>query len=308
MQCLSIDRTFVRVEVTSNDMMKAWVDLMKQNHPRLVTAIRMSALAAGPCKLYMCYLTTNHVDFRDPLAVSCIMPMFVNTSLICFQGLMELGKTLIGTLNKNEPLVLMNLSAKMAPRNEAFPYKYIFVSPTQIHGKSLRELLDIKHVKYSRCVAGTLYSAFNTHAVGRCKCSLVVSDWRGVKLVQEFPADEPEVCLPRISFDGVELGHINVPWATGYSFNIIKQDGWVVEDEGVAALTLHWYKQSGFLKSKASQSSFLSNLVGADGIHVIDFAGFIEIDPLESLQQHSEAPTDQGSVSKISPPLQRAAP
>jgi hypothetical protein len=307
MQCLTIDRTFVRVEIMSIEMLKAWVDLMKQNHPRLVTASRINVLAAGPCKLYICYLTTNHADYRDPLAVSCVLPMYVNARFICYHGLMELGKTLVGTLKNNEPLILMNMSAKMAPRNDAFPYQYIFISPTQAIGKSLREFLDSKNVNYSRCVAGTLYSAFVTHPKNKCKCSLEVGNWRDVKLIQEFEDEEkPATNLPRISFAGEELGYINVPWATGYCFNIIKQNGWTIEDESIAALTSNWYQRSGFLSSNAEKASFLSILVGTDGIHIIDFADFTSTDPLEP--QHSVAPIGQGSVSETSPPLPHAVP
>ena len=300
MQYSPIDRTFVRIEMQSREMMKAWFELMRQNHPRLVTQSQMSVLMAGPCKFYMCYLTTNHADIRDPLAVSCVAPMYVNRSIICFQGLMELNKTHIGTLNNtSEPLILLNLSSKLAPRNEAMPFELIFISPTTKVGKGLRSLLDEKDVNYNRCIGGTLLSSSAVHEQGNCTCSLAVGGWREVGIIKEFQTDKLMVVLPRISFKGANLGSINLPLVTGRSFNVIKQDGWTDEDEGVAILTLHWLQYSDFLRSKAEKASFLFILVGVDGIHTIDFGKFITIDPFESLQQTDVSSTDQGSGSGI---------
>jgi hypothetical protein len=296
MHCIQIERTFARIEIVNKDMMKIWFEMMRQNQPRLISATQMSTLAAGPCKLYMCYLTTNHVDIRDPSAISCVLPMYVNAPLICFQGLMELSKTHAGTVKKNEPLVLMNLSAKMAPRIETLPYQYIFISPTTKMGNELRKFLDTNDVNYNRCVAGTLYSVHGIHSKNKCHCSLEVSDWKEVGIVKEYQVDHLMVMLPKIQFKGSDLGYINVPWATGHSFNIIRQNGWTVEDEGIASLTTRWLQHSNFLKCKTEKSSFLSILVGVDGIHIFDFVKFVTTDPLES--SSTVAPSGQESVSE----------
>jgi hypothetical protein len=79
---VAYNRTFVRVEMLSKQMLKVWFDLLKHNHPRSITAAQMSTLAAGPCKLYMCFFTSNHMNVTDPVSISCIVPMYVHKANI----------------------------------------------------------------------------------------------------------------------------------------------------------------------------------------------------------------------------------
>ena len=286
----SINRTFVRVQMLSKNMMKIWFDLLKRNHPRLIPASQMSSHTAGPCRLFMCYFTTNHADFRDPTAISCATPMYTNAPLVCFQGLMELKSTLITTgaqLNPNEPISLLIISAKTAPRDEKMAFLYIFISPKPSIGKELRQLLDAEDINYNRCVAGTLHSVFHVHTKGRCNCSLSVGNWKEIGIKKDFQiSDKIVVVLPNISFKGVKLGMINVPWASGHAFDLVgsgKQVGgknnWVAVDEGIATLTQHWLTYTNALESHARTASFLSVLAGIDGIHAIDFIKFVMLDP-----------------------------
>lgn len=282
MPFMEMNRTFVRVQMLSKGMMKTWFDLLRRNHPRLIVASQMSVSIAGPCKLYMCYLTTNHVDFRDPTAISCATPMYTNAPFICFQGLMELNSTLQGggSIHPNETISLLIMSSKTAPRDEKVSYQYIFISPKPCIGKALRELLEAKDVNFNRCVAGTLYSVFQTHEKKKCSCCLSVSNWKEIGIVREYQVDELMAILPTISFKGVKMGMINVPWVSGYSFDLIKQNGWVVEDEGIASLTERWLAHTDALRAQAQTTSFLSVLAGIDGIHAIDFIKFVTLDPM----------------------------
>ena len=283
MQMTPLNRTFVRVQMLSRGMMKTWFDLLRQNHPRLIAASQMSTLVAGPCKLYMCFLTSNHADIRDPTGISCIVPMYTNAPHLSFQGLMGLNKTFVGGVdavnNAKECLSLLILSTKMAPRDEKTPFEFIYMAPTPIFGKALRKVLIGKDITFNRCVAGTLLSVYGTHQKKLCTCSLMVSNWREAGIFCEV--DELVVKLPSFHFKGVEMGLINLPWATGHSFDIIKQIGWVVEDEGVAAATKHCFSRSNSLDKKAQAYSFLSLLAGVDGIHTVDFVKFVTLDPLE---------------------------
>jgi hypothetical protein len=285
MQITPLNRTFVRVRMLSKGMMKTWFDLLRQNHPRLVVASQMSTLVAGPCTLHMCYLTSNHADIRDPTGISCIVPMYANAPHLCFQGLMGLNKTFVGGTGAvnciKECLSLLILSAKMAPREEKRQFELIFISPTPSFGKELRKVLDDKDISYNRCVAGTLLSVFGTHYKKKCDCSMVVSNWREAGISKEPQADELTVKLPSFQFKGADMGLINLPWATGHSFDIIKQIGWVVEDEGVAETTKHYFSRPNSLDKKAQECSFLSMLAGIDGIHTLDFVKFVTLDPLD---------------------------
>jgi hypothetical protein len=294
MQYAQLNRTFVRVQMLSKNMMKTWFDLLKQNHPRLISSGQLSTAAPGPCTLYMCYLTSNHVDIRDPSAISSIVPMYVNAPLLCYQGLMELDRTFTGTTNPEESVTLLVMSAKMAPRDDGVAFQYIFISPKPSPAKTLREIMDAKDINYNRCVAGTLYSIYQNHAKKKCTCSLTSTDWKEVGL---FPdTTKYEVRLPCVTFQGAELGYINVPWATGKSFDIIKQNGWSIEDEAIAAISAEWHRETDFLKLKAEKASFLSVLMGVTGIHVIEFAKFVTLDPLELPEKPSQAAP--GSASK----------
>ena len=288
MQITQLQRTFVRVQILSKGMMKTWFDLLRQNHPRLITASQMNTHMPGPCTLYMCFLTSNHVDIRDPTAISCVVPMYANAPLLCFQGLMGLNKTFVyggGCVNYGkECLSLLILSAKMAPRDEKCPYELIFISPTPAFGVHLRKVLIAKDISFNRCVAGTLYSVHGHHAKKRCNCSMYAGNWKEVGIVKDFQIDELMVMLPKIEFKGTKMGKINIPWATGYAFDIIKQDGWVVEDEGVAALTKRWLEHTNELDVKTKPSSFLTILTGIDGIHTIDFVKFVMLDTSEEVE------------------------
>jgi hypothetical protein len=292
----SINRTFVRVQMLSKGMMKIWFDLLKRNHPRLITASQLSSHTAGPCRLFMCYFTTNHVDFRDPTAISCATPMYTNAPLICFQGLMELNSTLKGAqLNPNEPISLLIISAKTAPRDEKMAFLYIFISPKPCIGKELRQLLDAEDINYNRCVAGTLHSVFHVHTKGRCNCSLSVDNWKEIGIKKDYQiSDKIVVVLPTISFKGVKMGMINVPWASGRAFDLGGKNNWVVEDEGIAALTQHWLTYTNALESHARTASFLSVLAGIDGIHAIDFIKFVMLDPFTPPKQQQQGEEGEG--------------
>jgi hypothetical protein len=293
------NRTFVRVEMLSKHMIKVWIDLLKHNHPRSITAAQHSILIAGPCKLYMCFLTSNHMDVTDPVSISCIVPMYVNKANICFQGLMELNKTLTGSLIPFEQLILLIISARFAPRTVQF--EHIFISPLPNFGKLLRHAMEAHGVTFNRCVAGTLQTVHPIHARKKCDCSLMTADWKETGIF--CYKDSFIFKLPSISFKGQDMGVINVPWATGRSFDLIKQQLWL-EDEGVAALTQVWYEQTKPLQT-AESTSFLSILMGIDGIHIIDFAKFITLDPA-GLPQLLE-PSDPASVTGPLPPSQGAA-
>jgi hypothetical protein len=285
MQITPLNRTFVRVPMMSKGMMKTWFDLLRQNHPRLIVANQMSTLVAGPCTLYMCFLTSNHADIRDPTGISSIVPMYANAPHLCFQGLMGLNKTFVGGTGAvnyiGECLSLLILSAKMAPRDEKRQFEFIFISPTPSFGKELRRILDKMDISYNRCVAGTLLSVFGSHVKLKCTCNLMVSNYREAGIFKESQSDELTVKLPSFHFKGVDMGLINLPWATGHSFDIIKQVGWVVEDEGVAATTKHCFSRPNAFDKKAQECSFLSVLAGIDGIHTLDFVKFVTLDPLE---------------------------
>jgi hypothetical protein len=293
------NRTFVRVEMLTKAMLKVWFELMQHNHHRLITPAQQSVLTAGPCKLYMCYFTSNHMDVRDPVSISCIVPMYVQKTILCFQGLMELNKTLVGKFTPFEQLALLIISSRFAPHDESQPFELIFIAPLPRVGKSLRRLMEAKEINFNHCVAGTLHSIFGSHFKNKCTCNLISQDWRkaGITLSKEWFC----FTLPRLTFKGVDMGSVNLPWATGRSFDIIKQEGWCIEDEGVSALTEPWLKRTGhkaLLETEAA--SFLAILTGIDGIYTIDFAKFTTLDPVE-LPQILE-PSVPAPASKPSPP------
>lgn len=296
MQFHEMNRTFVRVQMLSKDMIKTWFDLLRRNHPRLITESQMSTVVQGPCTLFMCYLTTNHVDFRDPTAISSVAPMYVNEPYICIQGLMQLNKTMVGTMNSNEAISLLLMSAKTVPRGEKATFQYIFISPRPSIGKALRSVLEAKDVNFNRCVGGSLISVFPAHAKNKCSCLLSVSNWKEMGMVKDFQTQGRIVVLPTITFKGVKLGSINLPWATGHSYDLIKQGNWIVEDEGMAELAKSSLEYTDILRSHARATSFLAVLAGIDGIHIIDFVEFVKLDPLEVQRQH-ETPSGQVSAS-----------
>jgi hypothetical protein len=295
------NRTFVRVEMLSKQMLKVWFDLLKHNHPSIITTAQQSTLIAGPCKLYMCFFTSNHMDVTDSSSISCIVPMYVHKANLCFQGLMELSKTLHGSLIQFEQLILLIISARFAPRS--VPFEHIFISPTPTVGKMLRRAMEAHGVNFNHCVAGALYAVYPLHTRKKCSCSLITTNWRETGI---FCNKENFIfVLPSVSFKGQNMGLINVPWASGRSFDLIKQEEWVVEDEGVAALTEQWYNRTNPLEA-ADAMSFLSILMGISGIHTIDFTTFITLDPAEL--PRLLAPSDPASASKPSLPSQGAAP
>jgi hypothetical protein len=274
------NRTFVRVEILSRTMMKSWFDLMSLSNPELIHKAQLNTRIAGPCDLYMCYLTANHTQIEDPTAMSCIVPMYINQPYVCFQGLMGLDKSFVGPSDASEQLALIVTAAKMAPRmKRVSPFRYVFISPVPDIGIMLRKMLERKEIRFSRCKAGSLDTVSNFHVKKSCKCPIEIGDWGEVDIIMHV---EPyEFILPRMVYNGTNLGCINVPHATGRSFDFTKKGGWTVEDEGIAALTNEWVTQSEYLEKNAKEISFLSILLGIDGIHVIDFDKFITIDPVE---------------------------
>ena len=297
------NRTFVRVEMRSKQMLKVWFDLLKHNHPRIITAAQQSILIAGPCKLYMCFLTSNHMDVTDPLSISCIVPMYVHKDNICFQGLMELNKTLNGSLIPLEQLTLLIIASRFTPRSDSIPFQYIFISPMPTFGKLLRRAMEVNGVNFNHCVAGSLFAVHPIHTRKKCNCNLRAGDWRETGI---FCNKENFIfVVPKISFKDQDMGVINVPWATGRSFDLVKQEEWAVEDEGVAALTEEWFQRTKPLEA-ANSMSFLSILMGIGGIHTIDYGQFISLDPAELPRQL--APSDPASASETRPPSLGAAP
>jgi hypothetical protein len=294
------NRTFVRVEMLSKHMLKVWFDLLKHNNPRIITAAQQSTVTAGPCKLYMCFFTSNHMNVTDPESISCIVPMYIHKTNICFQGLMELNKTLIGALIPFEQLTLLIIAARFVPAT--VPVEHIFMAPIPSFGKVLRRAMEVNGVNFNRCVAGTLMTVSITHARNKCVCSLMTTDWKATGIFCN--KDQFIFVVPSVSFKGQTLGVINVPWATGRAFDLIKQKSFL-EDEGVAALTQPWHDRVSPLQT-ADALSFLSVLAGIDGIHVIDFNEFITLNPAELPQQL--APSVPASGSGPIPPSQGAAP
>jgi hypothetical protein len=262
-------------------MLKVWLELMQHNHHRLITPSQQSGRMAGPCKLYMCYLTSNHMDVRDAVSISCIVPMYVQKSILCFQGLMDLNKTLVGKSTPFEQLALLIISSRFAPQNEGQPFELIFIAPLPRVAKSLRRLMEAKDINFNRCVAGSLHSIYNSHAEKRCICKLISQDWRTAGITDS--KDGYGFTLPRLTFKGLNMGSVNLPWATGRSFDIVKQEeGWFIEDEGVSALTEPWLKRTGHKALQETEAvSFLAILKGNDGIYTIDFAEFTTLDPVE---------------------------
>ena len=284
MQHVITNRTFVRVEILSRGMFRTWFDLMYHNNPRLMPKAQLSTKIAGPCELFMCYLTSNHVDIADPTSVSCIGPMYVRHPYVCFQGLMRLEKTFVGTTEMDEQLPLVVMASRMAPRKSGLAFMYAFISPIPYVGTMLRQMLEKKGVGYSKCMAGTLVKVSSFHdSTGKCKCGLAIGAWDNVEI--DTNSTPYKFIIPRIMYKEESIGCVNVPWATGYSYDLVRQtDNFTVEDEGIAALTAAYLDESDFLNTHAKDTSFLSILSGIDGIHVIDYAKLITIDPLEVKQ------------------------
>jgi hypothetical protein len=212
---------------------------------------------------------------------------------------MELNKTLIGSLIPFEQLALLIIAARFAPHT--VPFEHIFISPLPSFGKLLRRAMEVHGVNFNHCVAGSLLTVHTIHTRKKCECSLMTSDWKETGIFCN--KDNFIFVVPSISFKGQTMGVINVPWATGRSFDLIKQKE-LLEDEGVAALTQPWHDRVLPLQT-ADSMSFLSVLVGIDGIHVIEFAKFITLNPAELSQLL--APSDQASGSGPPPPSQGAA-
>ena len=290
------NRTFVRVEMLSKAMMKIWFDLMSHNHPRLINKAQLGTTIAGPCELYMCYLTSSHMEISDPVSMSCIVPMYTNQPYVCLQGLMRLDTTFIGppSPDANEQLTLILMAAKMAPRTQRVPpFRFVFISPLPYLGHALRYILERKKIQFNRCAAGSLVSMAGVHERKKCQCLLNIGDANAVDIITH--REQYKCILPQMTYGDEVIGGINVPWATGRSFDIIRKI-FVVEDEGIAALTEAWITRSEFLQKNANDASFLSILMGIDGIHAIDFAKFITIDPSE-VKTLMIPPPDQASAS-----------
>ena len=286
------NRTFVRVEMLSKTMMKVWFDLMKHNYPHMIKPQQLSTEIDGPCKLYMCYLTSNHMEIFDPTSISCIVPMYIKHPYICFQGLMALDKTYVGVIDAVEQLALIILASRMAPEIMSSPFEYIFISPVPYIGVMLRYILERKEIPFNKCMAGSLYLVESFHSKKKCQCGLEIGSWSDADICVDV---EPyEFILPRLEYKDTVIGHMNLPWITGRAFDIIKQNGWVVCDEGIASLTETWQTQTKYLEKNAENTSFLSVLVGIDGIHVIDYHKFIMIDPLE-VKMLTTPPSDPAS-------------
>jgi hypothetical protein len=286
------NRTFVCVEMLNREMFNVWFDLLKANNPNTLTTDQRRPILPGPCKLYMCFLTSNHMNVRDPVSISCIVPTYVHRGYICFQGLMELRKSLTGSVLPYEQLTLLLIASKFIPRDASFPFDLIFISLTQQEGNRLRKLLEAKDVNFNHCIGGTLQSASTNHTKKKCTCQMEVSDWKSIGIVST--SEGIIFSLPRITFNGADIGAINVPWVTGRSFDIFKQK-WVVSDANIAALTEPWLKKTDDKELiDAQKLSFLSIMVGIDGIHIVDFGKFILLDPAE-LKSVLE-PSAQGSA------------
>ena len=142
-------------------MMKVWFDLVRHNYPRLINKAQLSTNIAGQCRLFMCYLTSNHMEIGDPTSISCIVPMYIQHPNICFQGLMRLDKSFVGLSDAEEQLPLLAMAAKMAPRSQ--PFRFIFISPVPYLGSMLRKILECKGVQFSKCKAGTLFTVSTFH-------------------------------------------------------------------------------------------------------------------------------------------------
>jgi hypothetical protein len=270
------NRTFVRVQMLSKEMMETWFDLLRQNDPNVITPMQLHTRMPGPCKLFMCYLTSNHTDFRDPLSISCIVPMYTNKSIICYQGLMQLSKTLVGPENPHDPLTLLIMSSRMAEQSESSPCTYIFISPLPRVGVLLREVLEKKEIKYTRCKSDSLSSVHLSHSSEKCDCDFHVGDWGVVGI----DISKGTCHLPQMYYRGTKLGYVNVPWASGMSCDIMGDNELSCEDEGIAVMTKDSHSSIGVV-GLSRDISFLSVLSGIDGIHIIDFNQFIKIDPLE---------------------------
>jgi hypothetical protein len=286
------NRTFVCVQMLNREMFNVWFDLLKANNYNTLTTDQRRPILPGPCKLYMCFLTSNHMNVRDPESISCIVPTYVHGGYICFQGLMELRKSFTGSVLPYEQLTLLLIASKFIPRDASFPFDLIFMSLTQEEGKILRSLLEAKDINFNHCVGGTLHSASINHPKKKCTCKMEVSDWKSIGIVST--SEGIIFSLPRITFNGESIGTINVPWVTGRSFDILKQK-WVVSDANIAALTEPWLKKTDDKELIDSQKvSFLSILVGIDGILIVDFRKFITLDPAEL--KPVPKPSAQGSA------------
>jgi hypothetical protein len=277
------NRTFVCIEITTKEMFKVWIELLKDNNPGIVTNDQQRTFLPGPCKLYMCYFTSNHMNVQDFVSISCIVPTYVQRSCICFHGLMELRKSLTGTILPYEQLTLLIISSRFIPRNFGASFELIFISPTQKEGKLLRGVLVAKDINFNHCIGSTLFAASQNHMKKKCSCSLEISNWKSIGVFSS-PSDGFIFSLPCITFKGVDMGVINVPWASGRAFDICKQK-WLIADERIAALTGPWlHKTEDKGLKDAENLSFLSIMAGIDGIHTIDYANFTTLDPAE-LQQ-----------------------
>lgn len=270
------NRTFVRMGMLSKQMMTTWFNLLRQNDDNLITRMQLTTRMPGPCKLFMCYLTSNHTDIRDPLSMSCVVPMYTHKSIICYQGLMKLNKTLAGPENPNDELTLLIMSSRMAEQSEISPYRYIFMSPLPWVGVKLRSILDKRKIKYTHCKSDSLASVHLSHSNGICDCDFYVESWDRVGL--DIPN---ETCrLPAMNYRGLRLGYVNVTWASGMSCDIMEGDDLTWEDEAIAAMTKTAHNSAGVV-GQSTDISFLSILAGIDGIHIIDYTQFIKIDPVE---------------------------
>ena len=174
---------------------------------------------------------------------------------------------------------------------------YLIFMSSFTWSNALHESLIHHGVRFSRCKASTLSHVFDIHREKTCNCWLKCDNWND--------ADSTTYRLPHLWIQDKDCGEINIPWLTGYAYDVV-QECWVVHDTDFAAEFKrnrtftpldadadHAYfsafqNQSDNLATnqlhRTGPASFIGPAIGS-GIIVVDFQHFRSVvpDALESL-------------------------
>ena len=219
--------TFVIVRIHTYEMLDAWMDLIKTNHSEMLFQGQDRPQQSGSCTMFISYLSCNHDDVYDPDSIAMVGISYINSELMLVTGTMNMSETYKGLKSDCEIASFVHLIAHHTPQamQVNHPMYFIFMA-SFTWSNALHESLIRHGVRFSRCKAYTLSRVFDMHRDKTCNCWLKCDNWND--------ADSMTYKLPHLWIQDKDYGEINIPWLTGYAFDVV-QEFWVIHDTDFAA-------------------------------------------------------------------------
>ena len=286
--------TFVIIRITTYDMLDAWMDLVKSNRREMLFLGQESAQQHGKCSMHIGYLTCNHDDLNDPESIAMLAISYHNTQLILITPVIHMCETYSGPDPDFDVTFFIHLICTHTPnsKKDKDAVQYVFFTSDLTLSNELHHGLIRHGVPFSRCRAYTFSEIFNHHnKLKDCKCWLGCDNWDR--------EDYIKYQLPHLFIRNTDFGELNIPWLTGYAFDVV-HECWAVhcpifaslfkENREFTAEDREWNNNSlNFMDDtlddvatsqldRIAPASFLAPAIGA-GIIVIDFQHFLSARP-----------------------------